>query len=130
MSQHKINPRADFRQQENQRINAAPNLAETFHALKSLSVDLEYYEEGGIRKTAQIKYTVNLTKAKAVFSFPCPSDNCIGGDFDLSEKLASAVDEHLTTATGEICCQGWQSKTTIDSVCCHRVLRYKLNLEY
>jgi hypothetical protein len=130
MAQHKTSPRAEYRQRENLRINASHNLAEKFHGLKSLTVDLAYYDAGGIRKTAEIKYTVNLANAKSVFSFTCPNNECVGGDFDLSEKLASAVAAHLVTATGELCCQGWQSKTTIESARCHSILRYKFNLGY
>jgi len=46
----------------------------------------------------------------------CPNAGCIRGDFDLSDQLAKAVKEHRTTVTAEMCCQGWQSKTTIDTV--------------
>jgi hypothetical protein len=131
MSQHhRTSPRAEYRQQENLRINAAPNLAEKFCELKSLTVDLEYYDAGGVRRTSALKYRVNLANAKSAFSFACPNNECVGGDFDLSEKLASTVNAHLATATGEMCCQGWQSKTAIDSTRCHSVLRYKLTLEY
>jgi hypothetical protein len=130
MQQHKISPRAEYRQQEHLRINASPSLAEKFSKLKSLTVDLTYYDAGGVYKTGQIKYTVNLANAKSVFSFICPNNECVGGDFDLSQQLADAVSARLGTATGEACCQGWQSKTTIDSVHCHNVLRYKFSLEY
>ena len=130
MRQNRIGPRAEFRQQENLRINASPNLAEKFHGLKSLTVDLAYYDAGGAHKTSEIKYTVNLANAKSAFSFTCPNHECIGGDFDLSDRLASAVAAGLAFTTGEMCCQGWQSKTTIGSAHCHNVLRYKLNLEY
>jgi hypothetical protein len=130
MSQHKPSPRAEYRQRENIRINASPNLAEKFGGLKSLTVDMAYYLAGGTRMTTEIKYTVNLANAKSEFWFACPNHECVGGDFDLSEKLASAVAGHLATTTGEMCCQGWQSKSTIESARCHSVLRYKLNLEY
>ena len=125
-----MTPRAEFRQQENLRINASPNLAEKYPELKSLSVDLTYCDAEDLRRTNQIKYTVNVNNAKSAFSFMCPNSECVGGDFDLSEKLASAVAARLATATGEIECQGWQSRTTINSVHCHNVLRYTLSLEY
>jgi hypothetical protein len=48
----------------------------------------------------------------------------------LSEALAKAVAARQATVTGEMCCQGWLSKTTIDEVHCHNILRYKLSLEY
>jgi hypothetical protein len=65
-----------------------------------------------------------------VFRFDCLNSECIRGDFDLSQELTNAVAARRTTATGEKCCQGWRSKTTIDTVHCHNILRYKLSLGY
>jgi hypothetical protein len=65
-----------------------------------------------------------------VFRLDCPNSECIGGDFDLSEALTQTVAAREGTATGEMCCQGWLSKTTIDRLHCHNILRYKLSLEY
>ena len=48
----------------------------------------------------------------------------------LGDILAKAVAEKQVTVTGELRCQGWQSKTTINSVHCHNILRYKLTLSY
>jgi hypothetical protein len=130
MAQYKINPREKYRQRENIRINASSNIAEKFRELKALDVDLLYFDAGGIRKTSEIKYSVNLANAKSAFSFRCSNDQCVSGDFDLSEALALAVAARRTTATGEISCQGWQSKTTIDTTHCCNLLRYTLKLRY
>lgn len=130
MHQHKTSPRAEYRQQEGLRINASPSLAEKFHELKALTVDLEYYDSGGIHRTSEIKYTVNLANAKSAFSFICPNNECIEGDFDLSQELASAVAARLSVVTGEACCKGWCSKTTIGTMQCGNILRYKLSLGY
>jgi len=48
----------------------------------------------------------------------------------LSAVVAQAVATRQTTATGEMCCQGWLSKTTIDRIHCHNILRYDLSLAY
>ena|ERR1041385_2375530 len=123
-------PRFDYRVQEHQRVKDSPTLSTQFPQLKSLVVDLGYYDPTGLLKTSQIKFTPNLQTARAVFRFDCPNNGCIRGDFDLTEELASAVAARRTTVTGEVCCEGWQSKTTIDTVPCHNVLRYTLNLTY
>ena len=130
MPHRKIGPRAEYRQRESLRINASPNLAERFTELKSLTVELSYFDASGLHRTSQIKYTVNLAHAKSVFSFACPNDECVGGDFDLSQQLAAAVAARRTSVSGESSCQGWQSKATIDSLRCQHLLRYKLSLEY
>ncbi len=126
----KIGPREEYRQQESQRINSSVSLSEKFQKLTSLVVELAYYDARSTTRKSEIKYTFNLQTAKSVFYFNCPNDECVGGDFDLSADLAKAVAERRTFITGQACCQGWLSKTTIDKIHCHNVLRYKLTLAY
>ena len=126
----KVGPREEYRQQEGERIKNSVSLSEKFRNLKSLTVELAYYDQGSASKSSGMKYTFNLESAKSVFHFNCPNDECVRGDFDLSDELAKAVAERRTTATGESCCQGWLSKTTIDKIRCHNVLRYTLSLAY
>src|SRR6266542_1309985 len=130
MSPQKFNPRADYRQQESQRTKDSVSLSEKFRELKSLTVELAYFTPEGVTRNRQIKYTVNPRHAKSVFRFDCLNDECIRGDFDLSEAVGQAVAAHRVIATGEMCCQSWLSKTTIDRIHCHNILRYKLSLEY
>ena len=126
----KPSPRADYRQQESQRTNESASLSEKFRELKSLTVELDYFSPEGVTRNSQIKCTVNPDHAKSVFRFDCANNECVGGDFDLSEALARAVAARQATATGEMCCQGWLNRTTIDRLHCHNILRYKLTLEY
>jgi len=130
MVYQRIGPRAEYRQQEGQRVNDSVSLSAKFGQLKSLTMELAYYDPEGVNKSSQLKYMVNLANAKSVFRFNCPNNECVGGDFDLSEELAKAVAAHRTTASGEVCCQGWRSKTSIDTVRCGNILRYKLTLGY
>jgi hypothetical protein len=126
----KPSPRADYRRQENQRVQESVSLSARFRELKSLTAEFAYFTAGSTMKSREIKCTFNPEQAKAVFRVDCSNDECIRGDFDLSEVLAEAVAKRRTTATGEMCCQGWLSKTTIDQVRCHNILRYKLSLGY
>jgi hypothetical protein len=130
MRQQKRGARAEYRQQESQRTQDSASVADKFPRLKSLRVDLTYFNTDGISQNNEIKYTVNLANAKSVFRFDCPNSECVGGDFDLSQVLTNAYGEHRTTAVGETRCQGWRSKSTIGTVCCQNVLRYKLSLAY
>lgn len=123
-------PRFEYREQESQRVKDSLSLSNRFPQLKSLAVDLGFYNCKGVAKNSQIKYLPNLDKAKSVFRIDCPNNGCIGGDFDLTKELANAIAEHRTTVTAEMSCQGWQSKTTIDTVHCHNILRYTLSLAY
>jgi hypothetical protein len=130
MHHQKLGPRAEYRQQEGQRVSNSATLAERFGELKSLTLDLAYFGPGDLTRSSQLKYTANLAHAKSVFRFDCPNQECVNGDFDLSADLANAVAAHHTTVTGEVKCQGWRSKTTIDKVSCGHVLRYKLTAGY
>jgi hypothetical protein len=130
MYRQRLGARSEYREQESQRVKDSPRLADRFRQLKALTVNLSFYDSEGVTKNSQIKYTVNLANAKSVFRFSCPNNECIRGDFDLTEELANAIAKHRRTVTGEMCCQGWRSKTTIDTVHCHNILRYKLSLVY
>ena len=123
-------PRFEYREQEGQRVKDSPSLSNTFPQLKALAVDIGFFNSAGVTKNTHIKFMPNLDKAKSIFRIDCPNQGCIGGDFDLTDELVNAVKEHRTTVTAEKSCQGWQSKTTIDTVHCHNILRYTLKLDY
>jgi hypothetical protein len=123
-------PRFEYREQESQRVKDSPTLANKYPHLKALILDLGYFNPAGVTKNSQIKFMPNLGTAKSVLRIDCPNNGCIRGDFDLTDPLAKAVAEHRTTVKAEMCCQGWQSKTTIDTVPCHNILRYTLSLQY
>lgn len=88
------------------------------------------FSSEGVTRNHQIKYTVNPEHAKSVFRLDCANQECVAGDFDLSEALAQAVAARRATVSGEMCCEGWLNKATIDSIHCHSILRYKLSLAY
>jgi hypothetical protein len=126
----RTSPRAEYLQQENLRVQASPSIAEKFPSLKAVTVDLGYYNAENLARSSQIKYTVNVAHAKSVFRVACHNQECVRGDFDLSEVLARAVLAGDTSVSGEICCQGWRSRATVDTVPCGNILRYKLTLDY
>jgi hypothetical protein len=130
MRHQKFTPRADYRLAESLRAKESVSLSEKFPELKALTVEFAYFNPEGVTRNSKIKYTVNPAFAKSVFRLDCMNGECVGGDFDLSAAVAKAVAARQATASGEMCCQGWLSKTTIDQVHCHNILRYQLVLEY
>ena len=126
----RTSPRGEYLQQENLRVLESLSMAEKFSALKSLTVDLGHYDSEGKTRNSQIKYTVNLGFAKSVFRVACHNHECVRGDFDLSGVLAEAVAARQKLVTGELICQGWRSKTAIDTLPCHNILRYTITLGY
>jgi len=130
MNHQKFTPRAEYRLEQSARTKASVTLSEKFQDLKALTVEFGYFTAQGVSRNSQIKYTVNPDFAKSVFRLDCMNGECVCGDFDLSEALAKAVAARQATVTGEMICQGWLSKTTIDRVHCHNILRFKLTLSY
>ena len=130
MYQRRLGPQALYRQQEARRTQDSCSLAEKFHGLKSLTVDLSHFNPHGVSRNSEVKYTVNLEHARSVFRFECLNFGCVGGDFDLSQELAEAVAAGQTTVEGQLCCQGWRNRASIDTERCHNILRYKLKLRY
>ena len=125
-----LNPRTAFRLQQGKRINEAAALSAKFPQLNSLKVSLEHCAPGNTIYIRQIKYAVNLDHAKSMFYFECPNPECVRGDFDLSEVLATAIAARQTIVTGEMRCPGWRNKDAIKKVYCRNILRYKLRLTY
>jgi len=130
MQNQKLGPRAEYRRQEGERVKNSLTLASKFVQLKSLIVDLSYFDPTNHNRSSQVKYTVNLAYAKSLFRFDCQSQECVQGDFDLSADLASAVAARQTTVFGQVICKGWHNRSTIEKVPCGNVLRYKLTIGY
>jgi hypothetical protein len=130
MPPRKTNPRAEYRLREIQRVNESASLAEKFPKLKSLKVDLSYFEPDGLTKTGELRYKVNVTHAKSVFSFVCQSGECLAGDFDISDAIAAAVGKRRKTVEGEVRCQGSRVRPKEEKRPCRNLLRYKLTLGY
>jgi len=118
--------RAEYQERQRLRVQESPSLANQFPQLKSLTVKLKYHDSENREKRNRLKYMVNLDNVKSVFRFKCPNTGCIGGDFDLTKKVAEAVVKHLTNVTGQMSCKG----RTTNYGHCRNVLTYTLLLAY
>ena len=130
MYARKHGPRAEYREQQRQRVITAPSLSEKYGKLKSLTVNAGYYAPGGIIKYKNLTYDVNIAFAKSVFRLDCCNAECVQGDHDLTAELSKAIKQRAKTVVGELCCNGWQNKTLIKKTKCNHMLRYKLKLGY
>lgn len=127
----KTSPRAEYRLLQSQRIDASDSLAQKFPRLKSLTMDLEYFDANGTTRTGNMSFKPNLEKAKSLVYFNCPNGECVEGDYDLTEELSRAVSSGHTTVTGELRCGGIRhKKEKKEQVPCRNLLRYKLRLAY
>ena len=123
-----MGPRAEYREQQDDRVKKSPTLADKFPQLKSLSADLRHSTTTSGSNERQVKYTVNVEHTKSVFRICCPNSECVRGDFDLTKELADAIKKREKKASGELTCKGWQSRETIGKVHCNSVMSYKLTL--
>jgi hypothetical protein len=126
----KINVRKEFRVRENQRVRDSASLAEKFPKLKSMSVELAYFNLGSVNPSGQLTYKANVANAKSVFRLDCSNQECVQGDFDLSDVLAEAISKKRKTLVGEATCQGWRRTDAINTMRCNTILRYKFTLGY
>jgi len=126
----KRSPRQEYRLKQRQQIESSPLMVEKFPRLKTLNVTLEYYDAPGTTKNGEMKCKLNVEYARSALWFACPGGECLGGDFDLSQALASAVAGRRKVATGELRCQGTRKRGDREHVPCQTLLRYKLKLKY
>jgi len=123
----RISPRNEYLLEVSSRVEASATLANEFPDLKSMTVDLGFYDLEGRACRSQIKYKVNLERARSVFRFECENPECVRGGYDLSDVVAAAVTNQMS---GELSCRGWRSRTTIDHIPCGKVLRYSITIGY
>src|SRR3954469_24347727 len=114
MKRHQIGHRAEFRKEQSRRVADSASLSSSFPRLKSLKVDLSFCTPDGATRSSQVKYSVNLAHAKSVFQFDCLNNECVRGDFDLTDVLAKAVADRKSNVAGEISCHGWRNKDSIE----------------
>ncbi len=126
----KTNPRVEYRLRQRDLVQSSPSLAEKYPQLKKLAVNLMFYDSTGVTKHQEIKCTLNPEHAKSALWFHCPGGECVGGDFDLSAVLATAVAERRKEHSGELRCQGERGRGDHARVACQSLLRYKLTLTY
>lgn len=126
----KRNPRQEYRLKQRERIEASPLMTTEFPQLKTLKVNLEYFDATGVTKNGEMKCKLNVEHAKSALWFACPGVECMGGDFDLSEALARAVAAREKVVEGELRCGGTRKRGDREKVPCRTLLRYKLNLKY
>ena len=131
MYRRKVNPRVEYRLVRNERINRSANLADKFPHLKSLRVNVEYFDAFGVTRGGRMKYSINVAHGKSVFCVNCTHPDCAEGDYELTEVLAEAIKRRRNLVEGEMRCQGTRwNKDRKEKSPCKSILRYKLTLAY
>ena len=93
MFTRKQGARAKYQESQGRRVKNALTLRKRFPRLKSLTVNLCYFDSDTPTNSHPLKFSVNIQHAKSVLLFHCPNTECIRGDFDLTGELARRLDE-------------------------------------
>jgi hypothetical protein len=122
--------RKNSRRKAFERAEKSPSLAITYPRLKTLTVDLLYFDREIVSWGHGLRYRANLETAKSMLHFICPSGLCHGGGFNVSEVLRAAVREHRKTVDGQVHCHGSRDQATGKTDRCESVLHFKMNLTF
>jgi hypothetical protein len=122
--------RKDSRRRAFEQTERSASLAIKYPRLKTLTVDLLYFDREIVSWGHGLRYRANLETAKSMLQFLCPSGLCHGGGFDVSEALRSAVAEHRKSVDGQVHCHGSRDQETGRTVRCESVLHFKMSLSF
>src|SRR5579872_5517326 len=131
---HRVRPKAELRKADRRRAfdraEKSLSLARAYPQLKSLSVDLLYFDREIVSFGHGLRYRANLETAKSMLQFTCPSGLCHRGGFDLSTGLNSAIAERRKGLDGELHCHGSRYEESGKTVPCESILHFKMILAF
>lgn len=122
--------RKQARERVFQRVEKSTSLAVRYPQLKTLTVNLLYFDRDIVPWGHGLLYRANLQTARSLLHFHCPSSCCNGGGFDLSKHLNSAVAEHRKSIDCQVPCRGSRDQESGKMVRCESVLHFKMSLTF
>lgn len=122
--------RKQAREQAFNRAEKSASLATRYPRLKTLSVNLLYFDRQIVPWGHGLLYRANLQSAKSMLQFHCPNSMCNGGGFDLSKDLSSAVAELRKVVERAVPCRGSRDQESGQMAPCESVLHFKMNLTF
>jgi hypothetical protein len=117
--------RKDSRRKTFEQVEKSASLAIMYPRLKTLKMGLVYFDS---KMGEAILYRANLEIAKSMLHFNCPSSLCLGGGFDLSNDLRTAVAGLRKSIVGVRHCCGFRDEETGKTVPCKSILHFKMTL--
>ena len=126
----KAEVRKAYRRKAFERAEKSPSLAMAYPQLKTLSVDLLYFDREIVSFGHGLRYRANLETAKSMLQFTCPSTLCHRGGFDLSNELSCAVAKRRKALDGEVHCHGSRDQESGKTVPCESILHFKMILTF
>lgn len=126
----KAEVRKAYRRKAFERAEKSLSLAMAYPQLKTLSVDLLYFDHEIVSFGHGLRYRANLEAAKSMLQFTCPSTLCHRGGFDLSNELSCAMAERRKALDGEVHCHGSRDQESGKTVPCESILHFKMILTF
>jgi hypothetical protein len=111
-----------------ERVEKSASLAVKYPRLKALKMNLLYFDREIVSRGQGILYRANVETAKSMLHFNCPSSLCLGGGFDLSNDLRTAVAGLRKSIVGVRHCCGFRDEETGKTVPCKSILHFKMTL--
>jgi hypothetical protein len=127
-------PKSERRKEDRQRafgrVEKSASVAIAYPRLKTLTVNLLYFDREIVSWGHGLRYRANMETAKSMLHFNCPSSLCNGGGFDLSKDLSSAAAERRNSIVGEMHCRGFRDQENGKMTPCESVLHFKMSLTF
>src|SRR5947208_11316747 len=116
-----------------QNIAPSPSLSERYPWLKSVVVDLEFFDASGVNLLSFMQYKPNLTQAISVFPFGGRSADESLSELEATRKVSEAIHARRSHVSGE-----WPHRRgvegsgnfSVDPLSEVNLLRFKLTLGY
>jgi hypothetical protein len=112
------------------RIEKSATLAVMYPGVKTLAINLLYFDRGIVARGHGLRYRANLQTAKSMLHFNCTSLLCKDGGFDLSAHLSSAVAQSRKSIVGAMHCPGFRDQETGKPAACESILHFKITLAF
>lgn len=111
------------------RESRAHTVSEEFPNVKQVHIHVKFQAPswGSSPEPAEWSYSPS---SKAFFEMECPHRECVIGGFDFSSTIRTSVKSKLSSATGEILCQGWQDRERIYKHKCLLKAQYIICVDY
>ena len=105
---------------------AAPAIG-NYRGVGEVSVDMRFHDpEGKLQPSPRSR--LFATDMQAFFDFPCPQRDCVGGGFDATSELQTALGKHRNGFNNKLSCHGKRSRSDAKNQPCNIELTYVMTI--
>jgi hypothetical protein len=108
------------------RQDESKRLKQAVAGIEDLRIVIDQRDEGDELPSVSHIRVVPVESAPALFEIPCPSKDCCGGVYDMTDAVMSALQSGVTRFEGSCACNG----STANHEPCRRTIRYTVYARY